>query len=105
VTFRVDTHPEASAEFAAATVWFARGSAAKGRRFLDAVESKVQQLLTWPESAPVSGQSDRDPEVREAKVARFDYRIVYFVEGDVLSIVAIAHTKRKPGYWRGRLPR
>lgn len=104
MTLRVETHPEASAELAEAAVWIARGSTAKGKRFIDAVEAKVQQLLTWPEWAPVSRHSHESLDVREAKVLRVDYRIVCFVDGDALSIVAIAHTKRKPGYWRGRLP-
>src|SRR6185436_15268320 len=33
----------------------------------------------------------------------FPYSLVYFVENDTLNVVAVAHDKRKPGYWRNRL--
>jgi len=34
---------------------------------------------------------------------RFPFSIIYLDELDVLSIVAVAHSKRKPGYWKARL--
>jgi len=33
---------------------------------------------------------------------RFPFSIIY-LDDDVLSIVAVAHSKRKPGYWKARL--
>ena len=34
----------------------------------------------------------------------FPYRVVYFVQpAELLIVVAVAHAKRKPGYWRDRL--
>lgn len=33
----------------------------------------------------------------------FPYRVIYFARDDLLMIVAVAHTKRRPGYWRERL--
>jgi hypothetical protein len=36
-------------------------------------------------------------------VTGFPYRIVYFVKDEVLTIVAVAHAKRRPGYWRERI--
>lgn len=38
----------------------------------------------------------------EGGVTGFPYRVVYFVEHEVLTIVAVAHAKRRPGYWRDR---
>ena len=46
---------------------------------------------------------DREPVVRSKGVNDFPYRVVYFVEGDLLTIVAVAHAKRRPGYWRDRV--
>ena len=34
---------------------------------------------------------------------KFPYTAIYFVDEDVVVIVAIAHDKREPDYWRGRL--
>ena len=46
---------------------------------------------------------DREPVVRSKGVSGFPYRVVYFVQGDLLTIVAVAHAKRRPGYWRDRV--
>jgi hypothetical protein len=35
-------------------------------------------------------------------VKRFPYKIVYRERADDLYIVAIAHTSRRPGYWKDR---
>ena len=35
----------------------------------------------------------------------FPYSLVYFIENRVLHVVAVAHEKRRPGYWRERLHR
>jgi hypothetical protein len=34
---------------------------------------------------------------------RFPFSVVYHVVDDLIRIVAIAHAKRKPGYWRTRM--
>jgi hypothetical protein len=33
-------------------------------------------------------------------VKRFPYRVVFQAEGDRVTVVAIAHHGRRPGYWR-----
>ena len=36
---------------------------------------------------------------RACRVIGFPYQLIYRVEGDVLVIVAVAHTSQRPGYW------
>ncbi|PYQ28370.1 MAG: hypothetical protein DMF56_16300 [Acidobacteria bacterium] len=33
----------------------------------------------------------------------YPYSLVYFLDDNVIRIVAVAHEKRRPGYWRKRL--
>ena len=33
---------------------------------------------------------------------RFPYGLIYHAAGDDITIYAVAHMRRKPGYWRGR---
>jgi hypothetical protein len=40
--------------------------------------------------------------VRSKGVTGFPYRVVFFVDHDALTIVAVAHAKRRPGYWLDR---
>ena len=44
-----------------------------------------------------------DPDSRSAKVVRFPYRVVYVVVASNIDVVAVAHAKRRPGYWRDRV--
>ena len=44
------------------------------------------------------------PEVRKLQLERFtEYGIVFTVIGDTFWILAVAHAKRRPGYWASRL--
>jgi toxin ParE1/3/4 len=36
-------------------------------------------------------------------IKRFPYQLIYRVEADTITVYAVAHLKRKPGYWRDRL--
>jgi toxin ParE1/3/4 len=40
--------------------------------------------------------------VRRLPLRRFPYSIVYRVKADEIQIFAVAHQRRKPGYWRER---
>ncbi|TMA90118.1 MAG: hypothetical protein E6J77_07075 [Deltaproteobacteria bacterium] len=40
--------------------------------------------------------------LRRFLVRRFPYGLLYRVESDQIFIVAVAHLRRRPGYWRGR---
>jgi plasmid stabilization system protein ParE len=40
---------------------------------------------------------------RSAGLPGFSHDIVYVLRGDLLLIVAIAHHRRRPGYWSNRL--
>ena len=33
----------------------------------------------------------------------FPYALIYRVSGQTITIFAVAHASRKPGYWRGRV--
>ncbi|MFN2444408.1 MAG: type II toxin-antitoxin system RelE/ParE family toxin [Vicinamibacterales bacterium] len=39
---------------------------------------------------------------RRVLLRRFPFFVVYRVRGDDVQIVAVAHARRRPGYWRGR---
>ena len=39
---------------------------------------------------------------RRFPLRRFPYSIIYQVKADELRVLAIAHQRRRPGYWTGR---
>ena len=50
----------------------------------------------WPDVGVASG-------VHRFLLARFPFAVGYIVQADDVIVVAIAHLRRRPGYWFGRL--
>lgn len=68
-----------------------------GLTFLNAVEKAVDQIRSSPEAAQlIRGR------VRRKLVIKFPYSIVYSVRDAQIRILAVAHQKRRPYYWRSR---
>jgi len=55
------------------------------------------KILEAPERWPEHLQG-----TRRFLLHRFPFSIVYRLKGDVIEVVAIAHAKRRPGYWKRR---
>jgi len=96
-------HPEASAELDAEVAWYEARDIGLGARFESVVYRLIDDLLTWPESGAIWTDAHPTLIVRSYGVPEFPHRVVYAVSGTQLFVVAIAHNKRKPGYWRDRL--
>jgi toxin ParE1/3/4 len=39
---------------------------------------------------------------RRFPLRKFPYSIIYYVRGDELRVIALAHHRRRPSYWTGR---
>ncbi|MEZ0227756.1 MAG: type II toxin-antitoxin system RelE/ParE family toxin [Planctomycetota bacterium] len=94
---------EARAEIKSAESSYEEQREALGRRFHDAVLASLAQIEEFPGAAallaPCAGHV-----IRAARVWRFPYRIVYAELPEEFRILALAHTSRRPGYWRDRVP-
>ncbi|HEX9460775.1 MAG TPA: type II toxin-antitoxin system RelE/ParE family toxin [Thermoanaerobaculia bacterium] len=69
-----------------------------GVRFVEAVEREFALLLEFQNIGKSVGSG-----VRRHTLSDWPYGIFYRLRGDELIIVAIAHHRRRPGYWRSRL--
>ncbi|MBX3228609.1 MAG: type II toxin-antitoxin system RelE/ParE family toxin [Labilithrix sp.] len=78
---------------------YQRQRAGRGLRFLAAIDVALVRIVAAPLSFPLL----RPPHVRSAKVERFPYRVVFLVTGEDVRVLAVAHGRRRPGYWRRRL--
>lgn len=97
-------HPAARAEYLDALVWYDDQWAGLGDRLADSLEAAVDFMREWPEAAPLSHERHNLPVVRRKSVDDgFPYGVVYFVKGRELIVIAYAHDRRRPQYWRGRL--
>jgi toxin ParE1/3/4 len=90
-------HELAEFELNDAAVFFESKTAGLGVRFLSAVQKAVAEINQHPEASPIILQ-----QVRRKVVRKFPYSILFTVKPDHIRILAIAHQKRRPFYWRGR---
>jgi plasmid stabilization system protein ParE len=91
--------PEAARELAADVRYYDEKYPGRGQRFAGAVEHTLALITEFPLAFPML----YEPGIRSAKVARFPYRVVYVVVALNIDVVAVAHAKRQPGYWRDRI--
>ncbi len=74
----------------------------------DDLRIEIDRALELVSSLPRSG--GRVPglpehiDVRRTFVKRFPFSVIYYVEPTVVWVVAFAHHRRRPGYWKHRLP-
>jgi plasmid stabilization system protein ParE len=96
---QLEYHPRASDEVAEAFVWYSEVDPEVAERFkleLDRAERLVQR------SPQAWGRYLHD--TRGFRFRGFPFVMTYIVRDERIIVVAIAHTRRRPGYWRNRLP-
>ena len=103
MNLRIRFEEEADAEYRAAGRWYETHRNGLGREFLDAVDATLQQLQAFPDSGVPVPRLPADLPVRRLAVRRFPYHVVYLKMPDALRVLAVAHDRRKPSYWKGRL--
>jgi toxin ParE1/3/4 len=95
---RVLFHSLAQIELDNAVAYYEEISAGLGLTMLDEVIAATNTIGSFP----LIGSIDEHTEYRHLVLDRFPYILFYIEHEDNLWIVAVAHGKRKPGYWLGR---
>jgi toxin ParE1/3/4 len=68
-----------------------------GAVFLEEVEQVLAKLSEFPDATtPVYAV------VRRWLLTKFPYMLLYSLRADEIRILAVAHQRRRPFYWRGR---
>ena len=94
----IEFHPDADVEITEAAQYYEERLAGLGSDLLGEVERALDQILTNPEASQRIARR-----VRRKPLWRFPYNLIYAVYPDRIRIVACAHQKRRPFYWRKRL--
>lgn len=91
-------HPEARLEFREAVKFYESERRGVGLELSKAVRSAIDYVLEHP----LSG-SPAEAGTRRKVLAHFPYTLIYLFEDAEVTIIAVAHQRRRPGYWRERL--
>ena len=93
-------HPAAEDELLAEIGYLELRVRGLGRRFYAEVQKAESHIQRFPESA-----LEIAPGIRKHPLQKFPFSILYSVEKNCLLILAIAHQRRRPRYWVGRISR
>jgi toxin ParE1/3/4 len=91
-------HLEASAEYEESIRFYRQARPGLQKRFVASVEEAIGRILEHPERWRMI-----EPDIRRCLVKVFPFSVVYSVQGDTIFIIAVAHTRREPGYWKERV--
>ena len=94
----VEFHPAATAELDAAVGYYEQCVPGLGIDLQKAVEAAAQKIQAAPlRWMPYSKRT------RRFLIRRFSYLVIFLELADKILIVAVAHGKRRPGYWHDRI--
>jgi plasmid stabilization system protein ParE len=95
----VELHEQASAEYDAAFDWYCERSPDAARKFDAEVDRALSEILQAPQRWAAGPY-----QTRKLLLRRFPFTLIdrEWVFGGI-QVVAVAHTSRRPGYWKRRL--
>lgn len=98
---RITLHPEAEDELRASESFYEeRGGHRLALDFAKRVQAVLEAISADPRRFP---RPRKFREVQKARVTRFPFSIYYIERERDIWIIAIAHGKRRPGYWEERI--
>ena len=94
---RIHLHPRAADEAEAARIWYAERNPRAAEMFLDELDLAIVRVAENPQRWPQL----RGP-FRRYIFSKFPFSLVYRSTPTLIEVVAVAHHRRKPGYWKTR---
>lgn len=96
---RIEIFPEAFEEMQASARYYEVRQTGLGDRFIDDFENVCALILSFPEIGHPAGP----PGVLQFSMSSFPHRVLYYVAGDALRLLAVSHHSRHPEHWKDRL--
>ena len=91
-------HPKADDEVLESARFYEARNKGLGWRFLRAVQDAEARIARSPHAFPFF-----DDPIRKCVLAGFPFNLLFRIDDEGLFVVAVAHQRRRPGYWRRRL--
>ncbi|HWL39958.1 MAG TPA: type II toxin-antitoxin system RelE/ParE family toxin [Gemmatimonadaceae bacterium] len=91
-------HPAAAQEAESTYDWYAARNPTAAHGFREELRQAVDAVVSSPRTWARYGSR-----ARRYVFSRYPFSLVYILRGGDIEIVAVAHGRRRPGYWRSRL--
>src|SRR2546423_1339085 len=95
--YRIDSDPRADSDVEAAFAWYEQQRPGLGDEFLDDLQAAYTRIV----DGPLRYQVLRG-DVRYCLLRRFPYAVYFTVNGEVISIFAVVHSRRDQSEWQRR---
>lgn len=99
---RVRLHPGAAEDLGAAGAWYEAQVPGLGLDLTDEVQRALDAISERPAAWPFWPGIGEEVGVRRFLLARFPFAVAFVVEAEDIVVLAIAHVRRRPGYWLER---
>ena len=100
---RVRFHPGAAADLSSAGDWYEQQLSGLGADLVDEVDHALDVIAERPMAWPLWPGVGEAIGARRFLLPRFPFGLGYLVEGNEVVVLAVAHLKRRPGYWLDRV--
>lgn len=102
MTKPVRTNPFADEEIFYYAEQYAAHSVTLGERLWNEVQSSFKLISEYPLIGEVVRRARVHGTARRIPLRRFPFFVIYRIHDDYVEVMALAHTSRKPNYWRAR---
>jgi toxin ParE1/3/4 len=92
-------HPGAEGEYLEAVAFYESKRRGLGASFLTEFDQAMEQVCAAPHRRPI----EKRPDIRRMGMKRFPYSVIYREASHCIEVLAVAHHRRRPLYWLGRL--
>jgi len=93
----LELHPGAEEDYLSSLAWYRNRNFSTAEKFDDAFWRAIHAVEDAPERWPVYFS-----DFRRYTLHQFPFSLVYRVEPSRTFVLAVAHGKRRPGYWLDR---
>ncbi len=92
-------HPAAEAEYLESIAFYESKRPGLGATYLAEFERIMASVCEAPHRNPI----EKGPDVRRVRMRRFPFSVLYRESAGTVQVLAVAHHRRRPQYWLGRL--
>ncbi len=92
-------HPAAEAEHLETIAYYESKRPGLGASYLAGFENMMTDICNSPHRYPI----DQKPDIRRRRLNKFPFTVLYREISGSVQILAVAHHRRRPTYWLGRL--
>jgi toxin ParE1/3/4 len=93
----VTFHPDAARELQGAYDWYIRRTDSGARALALEVDIAIERMAAAPNRWPILAGN-----IRRYLLKRFPFAVIYRIEHEEIQVIAVAHSRRRPGYWMAR---